>query len=89
MTETKLLTEPTNWAVVHLPGRAFPGVVIQGDSLNILISELKGAAAEPDARERAFLLKDVIERLEDAQLRYEAVLEQEGLTLPYRRTKGR
>jgi hypothetical protein len=88
MAETKLLTEPTNWAVVHLPERAFPGVVVQGDSLNILISDLKRAAAEPDVQERTFLLNDVIERLEGAQLRYEAVLKREGMTLPYRRSNS-
>lgn len=32
MDDAKLLSEPTNDAVVQLPGRAFPGVVFQGDS---------------------------------------------------------
>jgi predicted RNase H-like HicB family nuclease len=39
----KLLTNAENYAVVQLPGRQFPGVVFQGDSIRTLISQLKGA----------------------------------------------
>jgi hypothetical protein len=38
MTDAKLLSEPKNYAIVQLPQRRFPGVVFQGDSLNILIN---------------------------------------------------
>ena len=41
MDDVKLLSEPTNYAVVHLPGRAFPGVVFQGDSLDGIIADLE------------------------------------------------
>ena len=88
MSEAKLLSDPTNGAVVHLPGRAFPGVVIQGDTLDTLIAELREVLTEEGATDRDELLADVIERLENVQARYEAVLMHEGIALPYSRSKG-
>jgi hypothetical protein len=85
MADAKLLSSATNGAIVHLPGRAFPGVVLQGDTLNILISELRELASEGCARERQLLLADILDRLEGLQRRYEAVLDREGMTLPYLR----
>lgn len=88
MAEVKLLSDPTNGAVVHLPGRAFPGVVIQGDTLDTLIAELREVLTEKGATDRDQLLADVIERLENVQARYEAILMHEGIALPYSRSKG-
>ncbi|MFD9220210.1 DUF6959 family protein [Streptomyces sp. NPDC060064] len=39
----ELFTEGGNDAMVRLPGRRFPGVLIQGDSLSILRSDLAEA----------------------------------------------
>jgi len=36
----KLLSEPINFAVVQLPERQHPGIVVQGDTLNGLVSQL-------------------------------------------------
>jgi hypothetical protein len=83
MTQVKLLTEPTNYAVVQLPGRAFPGVVFQGDSLNILIADLREAANEVDPEEKALALCDLIDHLARIQRQYEAVLGREGIKMPY------
>lgn len=83
MTDVKLLSEPTNYAVVQLPERRFPGVVFQGDSLNSLINDIKAAAAEPVESERQLLLKDVIQHLETVQNRYEKVLAENEIELPY------
>lgn len=41
----RLLTSASNYAVVQLPGRNFPGVVFQGDSLHALLSAV-GAVTE-------------------------------------------
>ncbi|MER5537409.1 DUF6959 family protein [Streptomyces mirabilis] len=38
--EAELFTDGGNDAVVLLPGRRFPGVLIQGDSLHILRSDV-------------------------------------------------
>ena len=83
MSDVKLLSEPRNYAVVHLPGRAFPGVVFQGDSLDSLIREIEEAAAEQDTDERDACLAGVIERLTEVRKHYEAVLKREGMKLPY------
>jgi hypothetical protein len=39
----KLLTETSNYAVVQLPGRQYPGVVFQGDSIHALLPGKKCA----------------------------------------------
>lgn len=83
MTDVKLLSEPTNYAVVQLPERRFPGVVFQGDSLHNLINDIKAAAAEPIESERHLLLNDVIQHLETIQNRYENVLAENEIKLPY------
>ncbi len=42
--EAELYTDGGNDAVVRLPGRRFPGVLLQGDSLHILRSDLAEVA---------------------------------------------
>jgi hypothetical protein len=86
MGDVKLLSEPTNYAVVHLAGRAFPGVVFQGDSLDTFIADLEEAVRTDDPHEKSFVLRDVIERLRGVQAHYEAVLNREGTGLPYTRS---
>jgi hypothetical protein len=88
MAEVKLLSEPTNYAVVHLPGRAYPGVVFQGDSLNTLINELRRVSIESDVEGRSVVLGNIVERLEGVQKGYEAVLDREGIDTPYMRRSG-
>lgn len=83
MRDIKLLSEPTNYAVVQLPGRAFPGVVFQGDSLHILIGEIEEAAAAKDDGARSACLEEIIERLRGVRSHYETVLHREGIKLPY------
>jgi len=85
MDDVKLLSEPTNYAVVQLPGRAFPGVVFQGDSLDSFIADLEEAVRTNDPDEKSFTLRDVVERLRGVQAHYEAVLSREGIELPYTR----
>lgn len=89
MDDPKLLSEPTNYAVVQLPGRAFPGVVFQGDSLHSLIVELREVAAETDAEERGFAICDIIERLSGVQNNYERVLSRKGIPLPYKSERNK
>jgi hypothetical protein len=73
----RLLSPATNYAVVQLPGRAFPGVVFQGDSLDNLIAELEEALSDSEG------LTDVVERLKGVRRHYEAVCRKEGVGLPY------
>ncbi|MFF3691046.1 DUF6959 family protein [Streptomyces sp. NPDC002187] len=70
------------------PGRRFPGVLIQGDSLTILhsnIAEVVEAFDQGDvagAREAAGLLP---EELDELLARHSAALEAHEIVLPYRR----
>jgi hypothetical protein len=82
----ELFTDGGNDAVVRMPGRKFPGVLIQGDSLSILRADLAEAVESVDqgdiagARETVgLLLKDL-----DALLaRYTAALDSHGIPRPY------
>jgi len=75
----QLLTPPTNYAIVQLPDREFPGVVFQGDSLNSLISKLEEAVSKADTD----VLTEIVERLRAVRSRYETALQQAGIGLPY------
>ncbi len=86
MAVADLLSDPTNFAVVQLPGRAFPGVVFQGDSLASLIQDLESAASSADAAEKEASLADVLNRLRNIQQNYETVLDRRGIQLPYRKS---
>lgn len=84
--QAELLTDPGNNAVVRMPGRTFPGVLIQGDSLSILRDELahlvescaEGNLAE--ARESGTELLADFDALLD---KYRAALSAHGLPLPF------
>ncbi|GGN77496.1 hypothetical protein GCM10011579_059790 [Streptomyces albiflavescens] len=84
--EAELFTDGGNDAVVRLPGRRFPGVLMQGDSLHILRGDLaevveayeRGHLAE--ARDSAGLL---LEGLDALLTRYEDALQQHEIPRPY------
>jgi len=85
-----ILEAGANGAVVQLPGRAFPGLVVQGDSLSILVStieDLREAIAKNEPTEIdasiAMLERSLKERLEF----YERVLVNHQIELPYVRRK--
>lgn len=84
--EVELLTDVGNDAVLRLPGRSYPGVLLQGDSLNGLVKMANDAlrALEQGATDAARdELTGVVQRLADAQQRYEAALRAGGIALPY------
>lgn len=83
MSEVRLLTSAMNYAIVHLPGRQFPGVVFQGDSLDGLIKDLECAAAMPDGDQKSEGLAAIIEDLRGIRNHYEATLANHGFNLPY------
>ena len=86
MSKAELLTPPQNYAVVQLPERQYPGVVIQGDSLFNLARLLEEAADRVDRDERDACLTEAREILEGALSKYERVLDERSITLPYSRT---
>ncbi|MFE8016361.1 DUF6959 family protein [Streptomyces antibioticus] len=84
--EAELYTDGGNDAVVRLPGRRFPGVLLQGDSLHILRNDLAEVAeacergALTEARHSADLL---LTNLDALLTRYEDALRQHGIPRPY------
>lgn len=78
-----MLTAPHNFAVVQLPGRQFPGVVFQGDSLatfceqaNLIAEQTRGSDAYDEAA-------DLRDGLNEILRSYVAVLEGRGTRLPF------
>ena len=79
-----VFSDKTNAAVVRMPGRQFPGVVVQGDTLSAIVHRARdvceqlavGGDALSDARE-------LLAGLESLQAHYESVLSSHGLPLPY------
>ena len=81
-----VLSETINCAVVHMPGRKYPGLVLQGDSLrNLLanveeISDLSATAGNPDLSDAIKLIKEILMGYVSA---YERAMKEAGLALPY------
>ncbi|MFE5734368.1 DUF6959 family protein [Streptomyces sp. NPDC056528] len=84
--EAELFTDGGNDAVVRLPGRNFPGVLVQGDTLSVLRSdvaelvELCAAGDLDEARHMAGLLSaDLGAKLQ----RYTDALDAHGISRPF------
>ncbi|KOG50066.1 hypothetical protein ADK75_17940 [Streptomyces virginiae] len=84
--EAELFTDPGNDAVVRLPRRNFPGVLIQGDSLSIIradVAEIVESCDRGDlgeAREAAALL---LAGLDGLLARYTPALKAHDIPIPF------
>lgn len=84
--ELEVYSQATNRAVVKMPGRHFPGLVIQGDSLSSLlylaesICEKSEKTSDVDLVNETRELKDHLQQL---LLHYEATLSKHNIPLPY------
>jgi hypothetical protein len=86
--EVELLTEQGNNAVLLLPDRRYPGLVVQGDSLSILWNVVLTVCSHAERLGDEDLSGDVYELRElvgDMVERYELVLDAAGIELPYAR----
>jgi len=86
--EVEAFTPVHNYAVIRLPGRAFPGVVVQGDSLHVLSESVQEALDEVPSGafdDAAESLRILLAHLHDLQRSYEVALHEHGVELPYRR----
>jgi hypothetical protein len=82
----ELLSRAINYAVVQLPGRRFPGVVVQGDSLHSLIGQIEELQrlSEPYRDEELILgLAEIHDVLNSARVHYERICRERGIALPY------
>jgi len=84
--EVELFTDGSNNAVVRMPGRQFPGVVVQGDSLWGLrrdVAEIRDACRGGDVAEALEAAEFLLENLDAMLLRYSDALERHGIRRPY------
>jgi hypothetical protein len=88
MTESvKLLSRPVNFAVVQLPERQYPGVVVQGDTLNGLVDELgrmKSTLEKGDLEELRWAIENMREQLSDALEFYKSTCKSHSISPPLR-----
>ncbi|MCW8880324.1 MAG: hypothetical protein OQK04_15865 [Kangiellaceae bacterium] len=84
--EIKMYDHVSNSGIVHMPGRRFPAVAIQGDTLSTMFSAAKyfmEKAREYDDEDMYFEALELAERFQGHLSQYEAVLEKEGFEKPY------
>jgi hypothetical protein len=84
--EAELFTDGGNDAVVRLPGRRFPGVLIQGDSLHILrtdMAEVVEACERGDLVEAGESAGLLLASLDGLLTRYSTALERHEIKRPY------
>ena len=84
--EIKLYDHVSNSGIVHMPGRRFPAVAIQGDSLSSMLSSalsLMKSAKDHNDENMFYEAQDLAERITDHLKHYETVLNSEGFEKPY------
>lgn len=84
----EVYAEDSNYGVVRMPGRNYPGAVIQGDSLRILWGTAREVvegvrSGRPDDEEFLGAVEELHNALLDRLLHYQEVLRREGLDLPH------
>lgn len=84
--EVGLLTPGGNNAVVQMPGRKFPGVLVQGDTMSSLLALAEAAESllqQGDTQRGAEEVADLANSLAEMLTGYEAALAQHGIRRPY------
>ena len=84
--EVEIFSDASNSAIMRHPGRSFPGVLIQGDSLNSYVSLLEDALRElssGDREEGLECVDEVREILSGHLAHYADVLSHHGVELPF------
>ncbi len=82
----KLYDHVPNSGIVHMPGRRFPAIAIQGDSVSIILStaiKLMEKGKEYQDEDLYYASLELAEKMRDHLTRYEDVLEKEGFEKPY------
>lgn len=83
-----VLSEASNRAVVHMDGRKFPGLVLQGDSLlNLLLASQRIGTRLKELTDGGddalWAAQELSDNLLSLVLHYQNVLEQYGIEPPY------
>lgn len=80
----EIYSDATNAVIMRHPGRKFPGMLIQGDTLYSLSKLATGALAdaEPES-DQWYDLKELVEALQSRIDLYTRVMHEHDLTLPF------
>lgn len=84
--EFEVLDFSSNAVVARSPDRNFPGVLLQGDTLRILLDdlvELRELVKKRDYASADDASNDIEERIRELLRHYEAALRAHGIELPY------
>jgi hypothetical protein len=84
--QVEIYSDETNLAVMRHPGRKFPGVLVQGDTLHVLCTRLDElcAAARAQLTEGEYAeLNELRNGLHAKLSHYKAVLGEHGIPLPF------
>ncbi|WAL70021.1 hypothetical protein ORV05_34475 [Amycolatopsis cynarae] len=88
--EVDLLTSQGNYAIVRLPARQFPGVLLQGDSLSILEQDTRELANRIAALDDTLVDHELVDQAQDLAdeltgllTHYQATLQRHDILLPY------
>jgi len=84
--EVESFSAATNAAVIRLPGRQFPGIVMQGDSLKVLVDsvdDLQRLAVRLKIPELESAVTELGQILNGYKGLYEQALRQNNCPLPY------
>ncbi|MFA6561808.1 MAG: hypothetical protein WCV00_07845 [Verrucomicrobiia bacterium] len=82
----QILSHIPNSGIVQLPGRRFPGIVMQGDTLSNLFDSarfLLGEFKRLRDEERYYETLTFTEQLQAQLVHYEETLQAQGMQLPY------
>lgn len=82
----EIYSDAANMAVLRHPDSNYPGSLMQGDSLCILIQDIKEARSEidkGDSQEAKEILDAIIETLDERLEHYKKILKEHGKELPF------
>ena len=81
----EIYSDAINASVMRHPGRRFPGVLVQGDTLNSLVAQATSIAQQANAldEESRDELEDLLEKVRGLLDHYEETLLEHGLELPF------
>ncbi len=82
----EIYSDAPNNAVMRHPGRKFPGILLQGDNLHVMVASLRYVMANDASldKEPAGRLREVAERMEEMLAHYRSVLTANHIQLPFR-----
>lgn len=82
----QILSHISNSGIVQMPGRKFPGIVMQGDSISDMFNAVAWILADAKSKrdeERYYELLMFAETLQGQRRHYEMTLTRLGMPLPY------